>query len=491
MNTRNKISWFICLTFFTIFSGCREKVVNENNVNSLPPIYPDYIEVTIPASIAPLNFSIRNENFELIDVLVKGKGHESLHVQGKKDIQFPIKPWKKLLYENKDSSLQFRVSIKQNGNWKTFKPFNIYINSDSIDYGLVYRLIAPGYEVYSKMGIYERNLSNFDQRPIVENTLITGSCLNCHAFNQNNPSFMSLHIRGDNGATMLKVNNDMQMFITKTNSTISSCVYPYWHPSGNYIAYSVNITNQAFHAVKDERVEVVDKASDIVVYDVKSNKLISTNLLKTDDLETFPAFSPDGKTLYFCLAKKMDLQNDYKKVKYSLCKISFDPSIGKFGSKIDTLVSANDTKKSVSFPRPSFDGKFLMFTLSDYGNFSIWHKEADLYLFNLSDGTFHAIDQVNSENTESYHDWSSNSRWFVFSSRRDDGLYTRLYISHIDKNGNVTKPFMLPQKKADFYDNFLFSYNVPEFTQKPINLNLLEFRNKIMSDEKKQMQFEK
>lgn len=302
---------------------------------------------------------------------------------------------------------------------------------------------------------------------------------------------MSLHIRGDKGATMLKVNNDMQMFITKTDSTISSCVYPYWHPSGNYIAYSVNITNQAFHAVKDERVEVVDKASDIVVYDVKSNKLISTNLLKTDDLETFPAFSPDGKTLYFCLAKKMDMQNDYKKVKYSLCKISFDPSIGKFGSKIDTLVSANDTKKSVSFPRPSFDGKFLMFTLSDYGNFSIWHKEADLYLFNLSDGTFHAIDQVNSENTESYHDWSSNSKWFVFSSRRDDGLYTRLYISHIDKNGNVTKPFMLPQKKADFYDNFLFSYNVPEFTQKPINLNLLEFRNKIMSDEKKQMQFEK
>jgi hypothetical protein len=488
MNIRNIINWFICLMFF---SGCQEKVVNENKVNVLPTIYPDYIEVTIPSSIAPLNFSIRDEKFELIDVLVKGKGNKSLHVQGKSDIQFPIKKWKKLLSENKDSSLQFIVSIKQNGNWKTFKPFDIYINSDSIDYGLVYRLIAPGYEVYSKMGIYERNLSNFVQKPIVENTLITGSCLNCHAFNQNNPSFMSLHVRGNNGATMLKINNDMQMFITKTDSTISSCVYPYWHPSGNYIAYSVNITNQAFHAVKDERVEVVDKASDIVVYDVKSNKLISTNLLKTDDLETFPAFSPDGKTLYFCLAKKMDLQNDYKKVKYSLCKISFDPSIGKFGNKIDTLVSANDTKKSVSFPRPSFDGKFLMFTLSDYGNFSIWHKEADLYLFNLANGTFHPIDQVNSKNTESYHDWSSNSKWFVFSSRRDDGLYTRLYISHIDQDGNATKPFMLPQKKADFYDNYLFSYNVPEFTQEPIKLNLMEFKNKIMNGKKKKMLYER
>jgi len=361
MKIQNIISWLVFLIFFAIFSGCREKIDKRNSVNLLPPIYPDYIEVTIPSSIAPLNFSIRNENFELIDVLVQGKEHKSLHVQGKSNIQFPIKKWKKLLSENKDSSLQFIVSIKQNGNWKTFKPFNIYINSDSIDYGLVYRLIAPGYEVYSKMGIYERNLSNFDQRPIVENTLITGSCLNCHAFNQNNPSFMSLHVRGNNGATMLKINNNMQMFITKTDSTISSCVYPYWHPSGNYIAYSVNITNQAFHVVKDERVEVVDKASDIVVYDVKSNKLISTELLKTDDLETFPAFSPDGRTLYFCIAKKMDLQNDYKKVKYSV-------------KYLLTLQLENSETKSTRWFQLTTQGKvfhFLVLLLME--NFSCSH----------------------------------------------------------------------------------------------------------------------
>lgn len=56
------------------------------------------------------------------------------------------------------------------------------------------------------------------------------------------------------------------------------------------------------------------------------------------------------------------------------------------------------------------------------------------------------IKEVNSDDTESFHNWSSNSRWFVFSSRRGDGLYTRLYLASMDENGVVGKPFLLPQE---------------------------------------------
>lgn len=134
------------------------------------------------------------------------------------------------------------------------------------------------------------------------------------------------------------------------------------------------------------------------------------------------------------------MPEDYKKVRYSLCSIDFDSSRGTFGNKIDTLVSASSLGKSVSFPRPSYDGKYIMYTLSDYGNFSIWHREADLWLLDLKSGESRNITEVNSPETESYHNWSSNSHWFVFSSRRDDGLYTRLYLASIDDNGNVSKP---------------------------------------------------
>lgn len=160
-------------------------------------------------------------------------------------------------------------------------------------------------------------------------------------------------------------------------------------------------------------------------------------------------------------------------MKYSLCSISFDPETRRFGHQVDTLYSSEQATvqitgaehKSASFPRVSPDGKQLVFTLSEYGNFSIWHKDADLYRIDLDSGVMHRMDEVNSDDVESYHSWSSNSRWLVFSSRRIDGLYTRPYLVHIDENGKTGKPFVLPQEDPDFYSRFMFSYNIPEFVK--------------------------
>ena len=480
---------FISITIIAllIFSGCREQVESPHRVDTYPPIFPDYIGVTVPMTIAPLNFTVKAETFDKIDVKIKGQKSGEIHVQDTELAQFSEKDWHNLLETNKGSSIEVEVSLKSDGKWRTYKTFEIYVNETPIDHGLVYRMIAPGYEVYSKMGIYQRDLSSFEQKAIYENTMVSGSCVNCHAFNQNDPSSMSLHIRGEHGATMLQVDGQMELYNTKTDSTIASCVYPYWHPSGKYIAYSVNQTKQGFHEIHNKRVEVFDEASDIVVYDLKKKQLLTSSLLKTDNFETFPVFSPDGRTLYFCSSKKQDIQSNYKNIKYSLCKISFDPDTQTFGSTIDTLISSDITGKSISFPRPSFDGKYLMYTQSDYGNFSIWHKEADLYLLTLKDGTSRRMDEVNSSDTESFHDWSSNSHWFVFSSRREDGLYTRLYIASIDQDGKISKPFLLPQKDPRFYDSSLYSYNVPEFITAPVKVDSRELEKKLLSKERIQM----
>jgi len=123
-----------------------------------------------------------------------------------------------------------------------------------------------------------------------------------------------------------------------------------------------------------------------------------------------------------------------------------------------------------------------MFTLSDYGNFSIWHKEADLWLLDLKDGGMRPIKEVNSDDTESFHNWSSNSRWFVFSSRRGDGLYTRLYLASMDENGVVGKPFLLPQENPwEYYDRLVYSYNVPDFTSEPVKLERRKVERGIVS----------
>ena len=264
--------------------------------------------------------------------------------------------------------------------------------------------------------------------------------------------------------TILVDGDKIEKLNTKTKETISPLVYPSWHTSGKYVAFSVNTTKQAFHLNDRNRVEVYDEASDVVVYDVEKHEIVTaSNIFSKDAFETFPTFSSDGKTLYFCTAEARPIPQEYSEVKYNLCSVSFDPVTRAFGAQVDTLYNAKSGGMSASFPRVSPDGRYLLYTLSGYGNFSIWHKDADLYMADLQTGTSRPLVEVNSDDVESYHSWSSNSRWFVFSSRRIDGLYTRPYIAYVDEYGKVGKPFLLPQKDAGFYQSFMKSFNIPEF----------------------------
>ena len=397
-------------------TACTETVSDATQENILPQIYPDYTGVTIPVNIAPLCFNMADETALRIDAVVTDSHGGSLHAQGEESVDFDL------------------------------------------DECLCYRLIEPGYEVWSKMGIYERDLSSFEEQPLIENTQFKG-CVNCHSFNRADPKDMSLHIRGPHGATLLRKDyGPVTAYNTRTDHTLGLCVYPYWHPSGRYIAYSTNTTNQLFHSAGRNRVEVFDTASDLQVYDVEKNELLLSPLLKQDSVyETYPVFSADGRSLYFCAARALpEGSHQLDSIRYSLCRIDFDPATGTFGDQIETVVDAASQQKSVSFPRPSYDGRFLCYTLSDYGQFSIWHHEADLWLLDLRSekgevkreklAAARPMDGANSKDTESFHNWSTNSRWLVVSSRRDDGLFTRPYFCHVDKDGNVTKAFMLPQR---------------------------------------------
>lgn len=486
-----RLSVFYFMMLLLVVTACREGLEPSEVKSENPDIFPDYIGVTIPTNIAPLNFKGKGD-YSAIDAKIEGSKKGIIQVQDKQVIQIPPKKWAQILEENKGDSIQITVSVKQNDKWIQYAPFPIYISKSPMDNHLVYRLIAPGYEIYSKMGIYQRDLTSFKQEPIIENTLIPGSCVNCHSFSQNNPKNMSFHIRGKKGGTILMKNGKIELLSTKTDSTMSKFVYPYWHPSGDYIVYSLNKTKQMFHSSKKERVEVVDFASDLVVYDVKKNQAIACDqLMKKDVFETFPSFSSDGRTLYFCQAEQKEIPSEYKEIRYNLCSISFNPEDGSLGEKIDTLFNASAQNKSVTFPRPSPDGQYIMFTLVDYGNFSIWHKEADLYLYNTETGDCRPISEVNSDDTESYHSWSSNSRWFVFSSRRLNGLYTRPFIASINEKGTVSKPFLLPQKTPDFYLDLMQSFNIPEFVNGRVDIDPNEIEKAVNGDEIKQVEYRK
>ncbi len=89
------------------------------------------------------------------------------------------------------------------------------------------------------------------------------------SFNRGNPADMSLHIRGPHSATLLRHDNSpLTAYETKADQTLGFCVYPYWHPSGRYVAYSTNTTRQLFHTAAKNRIEVSDEASDLQIFGI-------------------------------------------------------------------------------------------------------------------------------------------------------------------------------------------------------------------------------
>lgn len=460
---RGKCCLLLCLL---IFAGCSGNVAITGEINEVPAIFPDYTDVTIPANIAPLNFKLEKKDYSASFLLITSEDKE-IKVKGRNgSFRIPVREWKELLEVSAGKDIQVRVCVKKEGQWVGFKPFSWHVAGEPVDPYIAYRLIEPGYTLWHEMGIYQRRLEDYDQSAVIENKMTGNNCMNCHSFCNRDPDKMLFHMRKSYAGTYMADGESVEKLNTKTDRTISALVYPSWHPSGKYVAFTVNDTKQAFHMHDPNRIEVFDMASDVVVYDVEKKELITVpHLFSKQCYETYPTFSPDGRTLYFCTADVREMPGDFEKVKYSLCSVSFDPEKKMFGESVDTLYNAREMDRSVSLPRVSPDGKFLLYTLSSYGNFFIWHKDADLYMIHLESGTHHPLHEANSRFAESYHSWSSNSRWIVFSSRRMDGLYTHPYFAYIDENGNAAKAFMLPQKDAGFYHKFMKSYNIPEFVE--------------------------
>jgi len=454
-----------------LLAGCTSRPEHPVVVADYPPIYPDYVGVTIPDGIAPLNFDIQgHEPAQAIDVEVQGT-HGSLHVNGSY-AKFDIDQWHTLIHQHVGDSLQFTVTVKQDGQWTQYRPFYIHVSPDALaEWGVTYRRVPPGYDAYGKMGIYQRHLGSFQETPLVENDALDQNCVNCHTMNRADAAQYTFHVRGDHGATIVGYDGQTDVLQPRNADLGGGMVYPYWHPTGRYIAYSTNDTHQNFHQLSDLRVEVYDTTSDIILYRPDTHEILHDSLLARPHLlENYPTFSPDGEWLYYTCAQRIDtIWQNYQDIKYDICRVRFDAATGQLGDSIETVVPARSMGQSANMPRLSFDGKFLLYTLTDYGCFPIWHPEAELWMKNLETGESFPLTEANSPDSESFHSWSLNSRWIIFTTRRDDGLYTTLYIAHIDEQGRASRPFCLPQRNPrEYYAETIYSFNTPDFVQQHI-----------------------
>lgn len=425
--------------------------------------FPDYSGVTVPPNIAPLNFRIDEPGRQYRVELRSARGMPVVVSGRSAVIQFPLEAWRRLVRTNAGQELLVDISVQdQNARWTRFATITNRIAAEPVDSHLAYRLLKPLYNAYSQLGIYQRDLESFDQAAILRNDKFEGGCLNCHTPWNQSPATFAFNTRGATGEQpmMLVLSNE----IARVEKTMG---YLAWHPSGRLIAFSANKLSLFSHTLGETR-DVYDAQSNLGIYRVDSNEVSFPPAISVPDKnETWPAWSPDGRYLYFSSAAPLPLEK-FRRIRYDLMRAAYDLENDSWGPA-ETVVASDQTGLSVLQPKISPDGRWLLFTMCRNGNFPIYQANSDLYVMDLATREFRRL-EINSDQADSWHSWSSSSRWMVFSSKRLDGLFARPHFSYVDATGRFHKPFVLPQADPGFYDACLKTFNVPEFMRGPVTV---------------------
>jgi len=440
---------------------------NITKTDSTLEIYPEYREVSLPCNIAPLNFLIRNKSVNAVQAQV---GEITQWNKGNK-IQWDETAWKQMISNHVGDTLSVKVMACIDDQWLQFDDLQWYVSPDSVDSYVTYRLIEPGYEVWHEVEIEERCIESFNTRTLADGKQLGNKCMNCHTHGGNEGQYSYFYIRGSHGGAFVNRNGNFEKLALNNAKTNGSTVYGGWHPEGRYGVFSTNVIIPAFHADPACRLEVYDTQSDLCVADFDTQRMITSPLVSQTDhtLETFPSFSADGITIYYCSApnpcgdtipRAEDLQHLVKQLHYSLNRIGFDAENGSFTGPIETVIEATDST-SVNFPRFSPDGKWLTYCESSYGTFPIWHLETRLV---LTPAQQPSIETNRTRIQATYHTWSHNSRWIAFASKEYDTQYGRVYLMHVGEDGALSNPLVLPQADPSHDDLYLKSYNIPDLS---------------------------
>ncbi|MBQ9128767.1 MAG: PD40 domain-containing protein, partial [Thermoguttaceae bacterium] len=431
----------LVVAVFFVGGGAPEPPTEFAVLDRAPTIYPDYRDVTIPPNIAPLNFDVQENAERFVACVFEDGADEPVATFSGKEIRFSQRKWRRLLERNVGKALRFelfalncaeeedgesKVRNENGGGWVKYVDWEMRVASDPIDPWVSYRLVFPGYEYYSDLALWSRSLETFEERPIIRARLVAErTCVNCHTFQAGRTDSFLFHLRFKNGGTVVVDRGAVKKVDLNAEGLDAGCAYAAWRPNSPHVAFSSNQTSQIFHSRDKNRINVIDSFSDLLLYDVEKNEL--TPILPSDDdyLPTYPTWSPDGKTLYYCCAKAPDFKTPRQPVAarkdevpfvqdeflYDIMKVDFDEKTGKFGAP-ERVFDAVALDKSAAFPRVSPDGKTLMFTLARRGCFPIWFRDADLWTLDLTTGKARAVDEVNSPTEpDSWHSGSSNGRW--------------------------------------------------------------------------------
>ena len=318
-----------------------------------------------------------------------------------------------------------------------------------------------------------------ESAPVVMQHLPT--CANCHSFSRDGAT-LAMDMDGpggDKGAHAVKtVSKHMRIELNDVftwnryrpagERRVSYGLFPQISPDGRYVVATVHEDVYVQNYMQYEFLQTFYPTRGILaVYDRTTGTI--TSLPGADDeryVQTNPAWSPNGRTIVFARAPARpayapgppaERANDPREtqIQYDLYRISFNDGQG---GTPEPVKGASANGMSNTFAKFSPDGKWIVFV--QCRNALLMRPDSQLTIIPAGGGRARRM-RCNTSRMNSWHSWSPNSRWLVFSSKANTP-YTQMFLTHVDENGNDTPAVLVPNSTAANR-----AVNLPEFAGIP------------------------
>jgi len=382
---------------------------------------------------------------------------------------FPGRLWEELRSEAGERGLWLRVKglkrVEGQRNpassvtVEASRPVGFRFSRHPADDYVVYRLVGVPFDIQRAPDTFIRDIRSLEERPFL--LAREKYCFNCHTFSAKTASqgklayqcrylgperfdlrtYFAIYDLGAGKGWRVKLPFDVQM-----------TTFVAWSPDGSKLALSANQYIIAAQPVTLETQMAGENTSDLAIYDLlRQEAWLLPGADRLDRLEIHPQWTPDGNAIVFCLASP---GRHPALLLFDLAVIPYNDGAG---GEPALIPGASANGRSNYYPRFSPDGRWFSFCQCDGGD--LIRPSSDIFLLPADlTGQPHRLECNVPFAADSWHSWSSNSRWLLFASKREDGIYARLYLTEIDDEGHASPAVRLPIRHDQ-----LKSFNIPEF----------------------------
>jgi Tol biopolymer transport system component len=442
-----------------------------------------------PANLCPpvIEWSDHNNDWWQVCVTVPGTPLQWTGTSDERKLQLPDDVWAKIRGLAPRRAVLVVKGVKRSGLWSraretvhVSKPVAFAVSTDAADRAVVFRQIDPPFSRFKTPNVYVRDLGEKDARVFLKSR--REYCFNCHQFSNRSGTSGKMAIQVRYLGFETKEEPTYLAVYDIARKTGERVILPFklqmttfmsWSPDGKKLAYSANQQLATLPPIVHETQVAGESTSDIGIYDTeRARTWLLPGASDPKLLEIFPNWSADGKYVVFSSAPA----GLYPSLTHY--RLHMVPLNGGRGGKAVPVPGTERPDKSDYFARWSPDGKWFTFARADAD--ALLKSSSDIWIMSADfKGEARPLECNAPCATDSWYSWSSNSRWIVFVSKREDGVYGRMYLTHIDERGHAS-----PAVKVPVWNPPMMSANVPEFTIEVPKIDEPSLFNGVNADEK-------